>query len=133
MFCSMFGLMDRDRTGLKVDSSELDRIINTVVLEHIQWGNIEYAICRWMSLLTNYSLGSVNRKRNMSADVLSKCITNEKNNVLIFHTPPVLVGRLFVLVVYNLIILINTSWQKNSRYILIFCYINKHYIFMGYI
>lgn len=76
------------RVWFEGGSSELARIINTVVQDHACLGNILYDIRHWMSKLTSCSLDSVNRERNMDADVLSKRIVGVNDNVVVYNSPP---------------------------------------------
>lgn len=45
------------------DSLQLHRIVNRVVLQHVQLGNVLHDIQYWMSLLSECSLSSVNREK----------------------------------------------------------------------
>ena len=70
------------------DSLELARIINQVVDQHVQLGNILYDIRYWISRLPICSIGSVNRKKNTTADAFSKQAAEMITNYAMLSTPP---------------------------------------------
>lgn len=73
------------RVWFEGDNKELECIINIIVIDHIQLGNIILYIQYWMSLLSDQSLGCVNRERNMAADALSKH-SMEDQSLVVFNT-----------------------------------------------
>lgn len=84
------------------DCIELDRVVNQVVIHHAKLGNILHDIRHWMSLLSDCSLGSVNRRNKHGGRCIFKICLDDQADVIVFSVPHVWLLNFLYWAIYGL-------------------------------